>query len=275
MTILIVDDDPVQCRLLEGMLHKFEYETLTRDSGDGGVVAARRARRRADRLRDPRSGDAESRRSRRVGQDAPVRDQCAGDRADRAWRHRQCRFRDARRARSISWSSRSAPNACMSACATRSTPARSKASLQRLKNSRSGTLGFKDIITKSAAMHAVLRMAEKAAASTIPVLISRRIRRRQGIDRARDPRLRRAPGQAVHRGELRRDAGEPRRVRSCSATRKARSPAPPSAMSANSSRPRAALCSSTRSANCRPPPKSSFCARSRKAKSSRSARASR
>ena len=37
MTILIVDDDPVQCRLLEGMLHKFEYETLTRDFGRGGA----------------------------------------------------------------------------------------------------------------------------------------------------------------------------------------------------------------------------------------------
>ncbi len=44
--------------------------------------------------------------------------------------------------------------------------------LARIKNSRSGTLGFNDIITKSAAMHAVLRMAEKAAASTIPVLVS-------------------------------------------------------------------------------------------------------
>ena len=44
--------------------------------------------------------------------------------------------------------------------------------LQRIKNSQSGTLGFNDIITKSAGMHAVLRIAEKAAASTIPVLVS-------------------------------------------------------------------------------------------------------
>ena len=41
--------------------------------------------------------------------------------------------------------------------------------LNRIKHSRSGTLGFNDIITKSPAMHAVLRMAEKAATSTIPV----------------------------------------------------------------------------------------------------------
>ena len=38
MTILIVDDDPVQCRLLEGVLHKFEYETITRDSGDAALA---------------------------------------------------------------------------------------------------------------------------------------------------------------------------------------------------------------------------------------------
>jgi len=31
-----------------------------------------------------------------------------------------------------------------------------------------GTLGFTDLITKSANMHAVIRVAEKAAASTIP-----------------------------------------------------------------------------------------------------------
>ncbi len=44
--------------------------------------------------------------------------------------------------------------------------------LNRIKHSRSGTLGFKDIITRSPAMHAVLRMAEKAAASNIPVLVA-------------------------------------------------------------------------------------------------------
>jgi DNA-binding NtrC family response regulator len=44
--------------------------------------------------------------------------------------------------------------------------------LNRIKHSRSGTLGFKDLITKSPAMLAVLRMAEKAATSTIPVLVA-------------------------------------------------------------------------------------------------------
>jgi DNA-binding NtrC family response regulator len=43
--------------------------------------------------------------------------------------------------------------------------------LARIKRSRTGTLGFKDIITKSPRMQGVLRMAEKAANSAIPVLI--------------------------------------------------------------------------------------------------------
>ena len=43
--------------------------------------------------------------------------------------------------------------------------------IQRLKRSRSGTLTFRDMITRSPRMQAVLRQAEKAAGSTIPVLI--------------------------------------------------------------------------------------------------------
>src|ERR1700734_1493984 len=44
--------------------------------------------------------------------------------------------------------------------------------LKRIKRSRSDTLGFRDIITKSPGMLDVLRFAEKAAASHIPVLVS-------------------------------------------------------------------------------------------------------
>src|SRR3974390_1103929 len=41
MAILIVDDDPVQCRLLEGMLQKLGYETITRDNGDAALSLLR------------------------------------------------------------------------------------------------------------------------------------------------------------------------------------------------------------------------------------------
>ena len=40
--ILIVDDDPVQCRLLEGMLQKSGYEAVTLDNGDAALGAADR-----------------------------------------------------------------------------------------------------------------------------------------------------------------------------------------------------------------------------------------
>ena len=46
-----------------------------------------------------------------------------------------------------------------------------KGELQRIRHSREGKLTFADIITRCAAMDSVLRMARKAATSTIPVLI--------------------------------------------------------------------------------------------------------
>ena len=46
-----------------------------------------------------------------------------------------------------------------------------KGELQRIRHSREGKLTFADIITRSEAMGSVLRTAQKAAGSTIPVLI--------------------------------------------------------------------------------------------------------
>ena len=38
MAILIIDDDPVQRRLLEGMLQKFGYEVAIAEGGDAGAA---------------------------------------------------------------------------------------------------------------------------------------------------------------------------------------------------------------------------------------------
>src|SRR5471030_477884 len=46
-----------------------------------------------------------------------------------------------------------------------------KGELQRIRHSREGKLTFADIVTRSETMAAVLRTAQKAAASTIPVLV--------------------------------------------------------------------------------------------------------
>jgi DNA-binding NtrC family response regulator len=46
-----------------------------------------------------------------------------------------------------------------------------KGELQRIRHSREGRLTFSDIVTRSEAMSSILRIADKAAASSIPVLI--------------------------------------------------------------------------------------------------------
>ena len=198
----------------------------------------------------------------------------SGDRADRPWRHRQCGVGDARRRRRFRGQAGRRRTAAGEPCATRSMRARSKAN----SPASSAAAPARSASRTSSPQPAHARRAahgREGRGLDHPGADRRRIRRRQGADRARHPRHRRAPRQAVHRGQLRRDPGEPRRDRSCSATRRARSPARPSATSASSSRPPAARCSSTRSANCRPPRRSSCCAPSRRARSSRSARASR
>ena len=80
-------------------------------------------------------------------------------------------FRRCAPARRISWSSRSASSGCRCRCATRSMPRALKGELQRIRHSREGRLTFADIITRSEAMAGVLRTAQKAASSAIPVLI--------------------------------------------------------------------------------------------------------
>jgi DNA-binding NtrC family response regulator len=171
MAILIVDDDPVQCRLIEGMLHKFEYETLTRDSGEGAIaVLAGPDGGRIDcvildLVMPNLDGLGVLAKMRQSAINVPVIVQTAHGGIDNVV--------SAMRAGAVDFvvkpvgaerlhvSLRNAINASAL-----------EGELARLKNSRSGTLGFKDVITKSACMHDVLRIAEKAAASNIPVLVS-------------------------------------------------------------------------------------------------------
>jgi DNA-binding NtrC family response regulator len=171
MAILIVDDDPVQCRLLEGMLHKFEYETLTRDSGEAALTLLTGAEGAAidcvilDLVMPNLDGMGVLAKMRQSAINVPVIVQTAHGGIDNVV--------SAMRAGAVDFvvkpvgaerlhvSLRNALNASAL-----------EGELQRMKKSRSGTLGFADIITRSPSMHAVTRIAEKAAASTIPVLIS-------------------------------------------------------------------------------------------------------
>jgi DNA-binding NtrC family response regulator len=171
MAILIVDDDPVQCRLLEGMLQKSGYETVKRDNGDAALAllaepdGGRIDAMILDLVMPNLDGLGVLAKIRQASITVPVIVQTAHGGIDNVVSAMRAGAVDfvvkPAGAERIQVSLRNALNASAL-----------EGELNRIKHSRSGTLGFKDIITKSPPMLAVLRVAEKAAASTIPVLIA-------------------------------------------------------------------------------------------------------
>ena len=169
--ILIVDDDPVQRRLLENMITRAGFEAIVAEGGDAaaalltGSEGARFDAVVLDLVMPDLDGLGVLAKMREAGLSIPVIVQTAHGGIDNVV-NRRCG-----RARPISWSSQSALNGCRSRCATRSMRARCRANSRGSSARRTGTLTFRDIITRSPAMLAVLRLAEKAAGSAIPVLI--------------------------------------------------------------------------------------------------------
>jgi DNA-binding NtrC family response regulator len=171
MTILIVDDDPVQCRLLEGVLAKLGYETMTHDNGDAalallaGADGARIDCVILDLVMPNLDGLGVLARLRQAAITVPVIVQTAHGGIDNVV--------SAMRAGAVDFVVKpvGAERLAVSLRNALNTQAL-EGELKRLKHSRSDTLGLADIISKSPNMQAVLRMAEKAAASSIPVLIA-------------------------------------------------------------------------------------------------------
>src|SRR6202789_4093075 len=171
MAILIVDDDPVQCRLLEGMLQKSGYEAVTLDNGDAalalltGIDGAGIDCVILDLVMPNLDGLGVLARLRQASINVPVIVQTAHGGIDNVV--------SAMRAGAIDFVVKpvGVERLLVSLRNALNTSAL-EGELSGIKHSRAGTLGFNDIITKSPAMAAVLRMAEKAATSTIPVLVS-------------------------------------------------------------------------------------------------------
>ena len=131
---------------------------------------------------------------------------------------------------------------------------------------------FGEIVGTSPALKRVLKAVKTVAPTDATVLLHRRDRHRQGAGRPRDPRRSARRRVADLRPSERRGAARRRCSRaSCSATRRARSPAPRPAASGASSWRTAARCSSTRSATSRSSCSPSCCACCRSASSSGSA----
>jgi DNA-binding NtrC family response regulator len=171
MVILIVDDDPVQCRLLEGMLQKFGYETMTAVSGDDaltrltGADGARIDCMILDLVMPNLDGLGVLARMRQAAIGVPVIVQTAHGGIDNVV--------SAMRAGAVDFVVKPAGAERLQVSLRNALNTSAlEGELARIKHSRAGTLGFSDVITKSPSMHVVLRMAEKAATSTIPVLVA-------------------------------------------------------------------------------------------------------
>ncbi len=171
MAILVVDDDPVQCRLLENMLQKSGYESVVLDNGDAaltllaGADGARIDCVILDLVMPNLDGLGVLARMRQAAINVPVIVQTAHGGIDNVV--------SAMRAGAVDFVVKPAGVERLQVSLRNALNTSAlEVELNRLKHSRAGTLSFSDIVTKSANMQAVLRMAEKAAASHIPVQIA-------------------------------------------------------------------------------------------------------
>ncbi|RAI36275.1 sigma-54-dependent transcriptional regulator [Rhodoplanes roseus] len=168
--ILIVDDDPVQRRLLEGLVQKFGFDAVTAEGGDAAVALLTDAEAPAvdavvlDLVMPDLDGLGVLARLREAGVSVPVIVQTAHGGIDNVV--------SAMRAGAVDFVVKPVGPERLLVSLRNALSARAlEGELSRIKRSRAGTLTIKDIVTRNPAMRAVLRAAEKAAASTIPVLI--------------------------------------------------------------------------------------------------------
>jgi DNA-binding NtrC family response regulator len=168
--ILIVDDDPVQRRLLEAMVTRSGYEPVVVDGGDAAVrqlTGADGTKIDAvvlDLVMPDLDGLGVLARMRESGLSIPVIVQTAHGGIDNVV--------TAMRAGATDFvvkpvGAERLQVSLRNAIATSAL----QGEIARMKRSRAGTLTFRDIVTRSQRMHAVIRQAEKAAGSAIPVLI--------------------------------------------------------------------------------------------------------
>src|ERR1700726_1600675 len=167
--ILIVDDDPVQRRLLDNMVRKFGYEPLIAETGDAAVALLNDESRHIDAVvldlvMPGLDGLGVLAQLRKNGLGIPIVVQTAHGGIDNVV--------TAMRAGATDFVVKPVgPERLQVSLRNALAASALKDELARVKRSRSGTLGFGDIITKSPRMQSVLRTAEKAANSTIAVLL--------------------------------------------------------------------------------------------------------
>ena len=169
-SILIVDDDAVARRLVENMVQKCGYETVVVESGDAAIAMLTAPDAPAldavvlDLVMPGLDGMGVLAKIREASLNIPVIVQTAHGGIDNVVSAMRAGAQDfvvkPVGIERLQVSLRNALNASAL-----------KGELQRIKHSREGRLTFADIITRSETMAGVLRTAQKAASSTIPVLV--------------------------------------------------------------------------------------------------------
>jgi DNA-binding NtrC family response regulator len=169
-SILIADDDAVARRLVENMVQKCGYETVVVDSGDAAIALLTAPDAQPidavvlDLVMPGLDGMGVLAKIREAGLTIPIIVQTAHGGIDNVVSAMRAGAQDfvvkPVGMERLQVSLRNALNASAL-----------KGELQRIRHSREGKLTFADIITRSETMATVLRTAQKAASSTIPVLI--------------------------------------------------------------------------------------------------------
>jgi DNA-binding NtrC family response regulator len=169
-SILIADDDAVARRLVENMVQKCGYETVVVDSGDAAIALLTAPDAPVidavvlDLVMPGLDGMGVLAKIREAGLNIPVIVQTAHGGIDNVVSAMRAGAQDfVVKPVGIERLQVSLRNALNTSAL--------KGELQRIRHSREGKLTFADIITRSETMAAVLRTAQKAAGSTIPVLI--------------------------------------------------------------------------------------------------------
>ncbi|MGH6684142.1 MAG: sigma-54-dependent transcriptional regulator [Pseudolabrys sp.] len=167
-TVLIVDDEPVQRRLLEAAVQRFGYETMVADGGDSAMALLGGGRHVdcivLDLVMPDLDGLGVLARMREANLNIPVIVQTAHGGIDNVV--------SAMRAGATDFVVKPASPERLQVSLRNALATKALAGeLQRIKRSRDGTLSIADVVTRSDAMRPVLKAAEKAAASAIPVLI--------------------------------------------------------------------------------------------------------
>ena len=165
--VLVVDDDPVHRRLLESMIQRFGYRTVLAEGGDhamkilttsgiDGVVL--------DLVMPDLDGLGVLARMRKTGLNIPVIVQTAHGGIDN--------IVSAIRSGATDFVVKPASPERLQVSLRNALATRALAGeLRRLKRKHDGTLTIADVVTRSVTMQPLLRAAERAAASAIPVLI--------------------------------------------------------------------------------------------------------